>query len=85
MLILKTDRYVFDCVGNFSGKVRLCNIIEGEIGIEGEIWIVVASVEMMSLESVFVDGAIVSNKYWVGLVKLSEENKLIGCCCFIYW
>ena len=31
----------------------------------------------------FVDGDMVRNKYWVGIVKLSEEQSLVECCYYL--
>ena len=43
----------------------------------------VASVEVVGMEHVFVEGYIVRNTYWVGLVKYSEGQRFVE-CCFIY-
>ena len=34
---------------------------------------------MVGPERVFVDGDLVVNKYWVGLVKCSEGQRLVEC------
>ena len=44
----------------------------------------VESVDVVGTERVLVEGDIVRNKYWVGLVKFSEGQILVECCCFIY-
>ena len=41
----------------------------------------VTSVDIVSPERTFVDGDIVRNKCWVGLVKLSEGQNIVECCC----
>ena len=41
-------------------------------------------VEVVGMEHVFVDGDTARNKYWVGLVKCSEGQRLVECCCLIY-
>ena len=46
--------------------------------------VVVDSVEVVDPEWIFVEGDIVRNQYWVGIVKLSEEQRLVECCCIIY-
>ena len=43
-----------------------------------------ASVEVVGLERVFLDGDIVRNKYLVGHVKFSEGQRQVECCCLIY-
>ena len=40
--------------------------------------------EVVRTERVFVGGEIVRNEYWVGIVKLSEEQRLVECCFIIY-
>ena len=50
--------------------------------VKGEI--VVDSVEVEGTEHVFVEGDIARNKYWVGLVKCSEGQRLVECCCLVY-
>ena len=52
-------------------------VIEGE----GKVGIMVTSVEIVMPERTVVDGDIVRNKCWVGLVKLSEGQNIVECCC----
>ena len=42
-----------------------------------------ASVEVVGTEHVFVEGDMVRNKYWVGLVNCYEGQRLVECCCLI--
>ena len=42
------------------------------------------SVEVVGLERVFVEGDILRNKYFVGIVKCSGVQRLVDCCCLIY-
>ena len=54
------------------------------IQVEVEVGIVVDSVEMVRPEHVFLDEDMARNKYWVGIVKCSEVQRLVEYCCLIY-
>ena len=42
-----------------------------------------ASVEVVRPDRVLVEGYIVRNKYWFGIVKCSEGKRLVEGCCLI--
>ena len=47
---------------------------------EGEVVILVSSVDMVSTERVFVNVDKGRYKDWVGLVKFSQVQRLVNCC-----
>ena len=55
-------------------------VAQGEVKVR----VVVTSVEVVGTSFLFVEGDTVRNKYWVGLVKRSEVQRIFECCYFIY-
>ena len=43
-----------------------------------------ASMEVVGTKCMFMAGDIVNIKYWVGVVKCSEGQRLVELCCLIY-
>ena len=43
-----------------------------------------ASVRVCGPERMFLERDTARNKYWIGLVKCSEGQMLVECCCLIY-
>ena len=61
------------CLENRTLIVLVGSVFVPYYELEGEIASVVVSVEVVDPEYVFVKGDMTRNKYWVGILKCSEE------------